>query len=289
MAKFYLRNYSISKDFVFDGLPASKTIINTINPHSWVVADQDPEFSDALEHSDVLLPDGVGIVLTAKYLWKENFHKIAGYDLHKMILTTLNKTSGRCFYLGASPEVLARIREKIRREYPNIEVGVYPPPYKQQFSDEENYHMIQAVNSFRPDVLFVGMTAPKQEKWLHRHRSRIDAKVMCAIGGAFDFYAGTIPRAPKWMIQYGIEWLFRLAKEPQRMWRRNFVSTPRFILKMLSMKWQSLLTPPTTSQQSAPLTDHNPEFSADMETRIRTRVRTNVRHSNLRKNKIIIE
>src|SRR4051794_30794920 len=121
MEKFFLQNYSISKRYVFDGLPAAKTIINTINPHSWVVADQDPAFSAALEDSDVLLPDGVGIVLAAKLLWKQSFCKMAGYDLQKMILTSLNKSSGRCFYLGASPEVLACIREKVRREYPNIE------------------------------------------------------------------------------------------------------------------------------------------------------------------------
>lgn len=152
--------------------------------------------------------------------------------------------------------------------------------------------MIQAVNSFRPDVLFVGMTAPKQEKWLHKHKARIDARVMCAIGGAFDFYAGTIPRAPKWMIRYGIEWLFRLAKEPQRMWRRNFISTPYFILKMLSLKWRPVLAP-RASTHSAPMDDFmadpNLTLNADMEASIRTRVRTNIRHADLRKNKIIIE
>jgi N-acetylglucosaminyldiphosphoundecaprenol N-acetyl-beta-D-mannosaminyltransferase len=239
METFTLRNYRISKQFAFDSIPSTKTIVNTINPHSWVTADEDEEFRSALLESDVLLPDGVGIVLTARLLWRERFSKMAGDDLHKMILAKLNQVSGRCFYLGASEEVLDRIRQKLQKEYPNIQAGTFTPPFRQVFSEEENNEMIAAVNAFQPDVLFVGMTAPKQEKWLHQHKSRIDAKVMCAIGGAFDFYAETITRAPKWMIRSGLEWLFRLLKEPGRMWKRNFISTPRFIAEMLLIKCAS--------------------------------------------------
>ena len=243
MATFTLWNYAISKEYVFDSIPAKKTVISTINPHSWVIADRDPEFQSALLASDVILPDGIGIVLTARLLWHERFRKMAGYDLHKMILTKLNKVSGRCFYLGASPRVLDCIRQKLREEYPHIEVGTFTPPFKETFSEEESRQMVERVNQFKPDVLFVGMTAPKQEKWLYRHKSLIDAPLMCAIGGAFDFYAGTIPRAPQWMIQYGLEWLFRLTKEPQRMWKRNLVSTPHFIMKMFLLKWRSKIRP----------------------------------------------
>lgn len=236
METFTLRNYSISKEYVFDHIPSTKTLINTINPHSWVMADRDNEFQSALQASDILLPDGVGIVLTARLLWHERFPKIAGYDLHKMILTKVNQVSGRCFYLGASPQVLYRIRQKLQEEYPNIEVGTYTPPFKKTFSEEESLQMVEAVNQFKPDVLFVGMTAPKQEKWLYHYKSMIQANVMCAIGGAFDFYAETIPRAPQWMIEHGLEWLHRLMQEPKRMWKRNLISTPSFIFKMLMLK-----------------------------------------------------
>jgi N-acetylglucosaminyldiphosphoundecaprenol N-acetyl-beta-D-mannosaminyltransferase len=245
METFTLRNYRISKQFVFDHLPIKKTIVNTINPHSWVTADRDHEFHSALMASDILVPDGVGIVLTARLLWHERFHKMAGDDLHKMILAKLDETSGRCFYLGASPQVLDRIRQKLRIEYPHIEVGSFTPPFRKVFSPEENLKMVEAINEFKPDVLFVGMTAPKQEKWLYRHKSLIDANVMCAIGGAFDFYAETIPRAPGWMIRNGLEWLFRLIREPKRMWKRNFISTPYFIVKMILLKCRSKLSPKT--------------------------------------------
>lgn len=243
MEPFTLGHYSISRQYVFDSLPVTKTIINTINPHSWVIAERDDEFQSALLASDILLPDGVGIVLTARLLWNERFPKIAGYDLHKMILTKLNQLSGRCFYLGASPEVLDRIRQKLQQEYPHIEVGTFTPPFRKAFSEEESRQMVDAINAFKPDVLFVGMTAPKQEKWLHQHKLLIHTNVMCAIGGAFDFYAETIPRAPQWMIQYGLEWLFRLVQEPKRMWKRNLVSTPHFILKMLLLKHRCKMSP----------------------------------------------
>jgi len=250
METFTLRNYTISKEYIFDRIPTAKTIINTINPHSWVIADKDDEFRSALAASDILLPDGVGIVLTARYLWHERFDKLAGYDLHKMILTKLNQVSGRCFYLGASPQVLYRIRQKMMKEYPNIEVGTYTPPFRRSFSEEETTQMVTAVNEFRPDVLFVGMTAPKQEKWLYQNKSRIQAKVMCAIGGAFDFYAETVPRAPQWMIRYGLEWLYRLTQEPKRMWKRNLVSTPSFIIKMLLLKFRSKMSSKIHSSQT---------------------------------------
>jgi len=239
METFTLRNYEISKRYVFDSIPSRKTFISTINPHSWVMAEKDVEFQSALLASDVLLPDGVGIVLTARFLYHERFRKIAGYDLHRMVLEKLNEVSGRCFYLGASPNVLDRIRQKLKNEYPHIEVGTFTPPFRDVFSEEESMEMVRAINAFHPDVLFVGMTAPKQEKWIYRYKSMINTKVMCAIGGAFDFYAGTIPRAPRWMICYGLEWLFRLSKEPKRMWKRNFISTPYFILKMLLLKSRS--------------------------------------------------
>ena len=238
MDVFTLWNYSISKRYVFDSLPAKKTIISTINPHSWVIAEGDETFRAALQASDVLLPDGIGVVLAARLLWNERFRKMAGYDLHRMVLTRLNRQSGRCFYLGASPHVLERIRQKVRKEFPHIEVGTFTPPFRKSFSAAESDQMVQVINAFKPDVLFVGMTAPKQEKWLYQHKSQINARLMCAIGGAFDFYAETIPRAPKWMIQYGLEWLFRLVKEPQRMWRRNLISTPLFIIKMLRLKFR---------------------------------------------------
>jgi N-acetylglucosaminyldiphosphoundecaprenol N-acetyl-beta-D-mannosaminyltransferase len=214
----------------------TKQIINTINPHSYVTAKNDPLFQKALRDSDVLLPDGSGIVLAAKNLHGIKIQKIAGADLHLQLLQQLNTNNGKCFYMGASQNTLDKIKEKLRGEYPNITALFYSPPFKPEFSDEDNAAILDAINNFRPDVLFVGMTAPKQEKWLHQHKNRLDFKTASSIGAVFDFYAGTVQRPSQFWIDLHLEWFPRLIKEPKRLWRRNFVSTPLFLLDMIGYK-----------------------------------------------------
>lgn len=217
----------------------NKTIINTINPHSYCVAKSDTEFRKALLESDVLLPDGIGIVLAAKFLKGEKIKKIAGYDIFLFLLEKLNQIEGTCFFLGASVKTLELIHTKIGKEYPNVIVNSFSPPFKEGFSDEENGNMIKEVNKFNPDVLFVGMTAPKQEKWVYQNKDQLNTKVICSIGAVFDFYAGTVKRPSKLWIKLGLEWLPRLIKEPKRLWKRNLISTPIFLFDMILIKFKS--------------------------------------------------
>ena len=216
----------------------AKKIIATINPHSYVTAKGDKDFENALHASDALLPDGSGIVLAAKHIKKVNIKKIAGADLHQHLLTQLNKNNGKCFYMGASQNTLNKIHEKITREYPNIIVDSYSPSFNTEFSEKENEAIIARVNAFNPDVLFVGMTAPKQEKWLVRNKEKLNFKIAAPIGAVFDFYAGTVERSSQFWIDLNLEWLPRLFKEPRRLWRRNFVSTPLFLIDMLLFKFE---------------------------------------------------
>jgi N-acetylglucosaminyldiphosphoundecaprenol N-acetyl-beta-D-mannosaminyltransferase len=213
-----------------------KTIINTINPHSFCVSKTDKVFQNALLKSDILLPDGSGIVLAAKFLRGKNIKKIAGADIHKYLLSHADKTKKRVFYLGAAPNTLEKIHKKISNEYPNIKVGSYSPPYKQAFSEVDSKKMIQEVNDFKPDILFVGMTAPKQEKWVTLNKKELDATIIVSIGAVFDFYAGTVERSSPFWINIGLEWLPRLLKEPKRLWRRNLVSTPLFLWYLIKTK-----------------------------------------------------
>lgn len=212
--------YPIFADKLEQLFPITKRTINTINQYSYCVAENDPHFKEALMESDILLPDGIGITLAAQFLLGKKIKKIAGADLHLQVLKYLNTTNGSCFYLGASSETLTKIKAKMTLEYPNIKVGVYSPPFKKEFSSTDNDLMIKAVNDFKPDVLFIGMTAPKQEKWSHQHKEHLDAGLICAIGAVFDFYAGTVQRPGKVWRNLGLEWLGRLVKEPQRMWKR---------------------------------------------------------------------
>lgn len=215
------------------GLKSSKTIVNTLNAYSYVIAKQDKLFREALQDSDILVPDGFPVVLAARLLAGENICKIAGYDLFIHLACQLNNTSGKCFFLGASAATLNKIKEKITCEYPCIETAFYSPPYKTEFTETENQAMTDAVNSFFPDVLFVGMTAPKQEKWVYANKDKINAKIICTIGAVFDFYAGTVKRPAGFWINLKLEWFIRFVKEPRRLWKRYLVYSPMFFIDLL--------------------------------------------------------
>jgi N-acetylglucosaminyldiphosphoundecaprenol N-acetyl-beta-D-mannosaminyltransferase len=213
-----------------------KYAINTINQFSYVIAENDPEFKDALMRSDILLPDGVGITAAAKIIKGKTIKKIAGADLHHYLLEKLSATGGRCFYLGSSEKTLAKIHKQLADDYPAITVGSFSPPFKPAFSDAENEEMVRRVNEFKPDVLFVGMTAPKQEKWVHANKDKLDVKIVCSIGAVFDFYAGTIKRPNAFWVKMGLEWFIRFSNEPKRMWRRYLLYGPVFVFKILKTK-----------------------------------------------------
>jgi len=210
--------------------------INTINAHSYNVAQKDKFFADVLLQSDVLIPDGQSIVWAKKFLNGEKFIRITGYDLFQWEMQRLNLSKGKCFFLGSTTSTLLAIKKKATEEYPAVEVQVYSPPYKPAFTEEENKIMIDKINSFGPDVLFVGMTAPKQEKWVYENKALVNADHINSIGAVFDFYAGNVQRAPLWMQKNGLEWLFRLIKEPRRMWRRYIIGNLKFVLYILKEK-----------------------------------------------------
>jgi len=214
-------------------LPNKKLLINTINAHSYNVAQNDKIFADVLKKSDILLPDGVSIVWAYKLLQKKNIKRIAGADLFDFEMNQLNSSTGKCFFLGSNPKTLEKIEQRAKREFPNIQISTFSPPYKDEFTDAENKHMISFVNSFQPDVLFIGMTAPKQEKWAFSHFDELEAKHICSIGAVFDFYAGNIKRAPYWMQRIGLEWFYRLISEPKRMWKRYLIGNVIFLFNIL--------------------------------------------------------
>ncbi|MDR8393372.1 WecB/TagA/CpsF family glycosyltransferase [Aliifodinibius sp. S!AR15-10] len=214
----------------------NKTIINTINPHSFVVAEEDEDFKAALLNSDYLLPDGVGIVHAAKLIKNRAIPRITGPDYHEFVLSELNKEGGSCFYLGSSLKTLKKIEKRLRKEYPKLNFDTYSPPFKEKFSEEDNELMVEKVNAFKPDALFVGMTAPKQEKWVYKHHERLEAKVICSIGAAFDFFAGTKKRPARIWDKLGLSWLPRFLSEPKRLWKRNLISTPLFLRQVAKHK-----------------------------------------------------
>ncbi len=220
-------------------LPEGKLLINTINAFSYDNARKDVLFSEALQKGDVLIPDGISIVKACRFLNAKSQPKerIAGWDLFVYEMEKLNRVGGKVMFLGSSDAVLNLIRHRVAEKYPKIEVDTYSPPYKPVFSDEENEAMISAINHSNPDLLWIGMTAPKQEKWAYTHLDCLD--VHChigTIGAVFDFFAGTVKRAPERWQRAGLEWLYRLLSEPRRMWRRYFIGNAKFIYYIMLEK-----------------------------------------------------
>ncbi len=225
---------------ILSQVPQGKVLINTINAHSYNTALKDPLFAEALQKGDVLIPDGTSIVMACRWLKAKSqpTERIAGWDLFELEMERLNRKGGKCFFMGSSEKVLGLIREKAARVYPNITVETYSPPYKPEFSEEDNRAIIGAINAAKPDLLWIGMTAPKQEKWTYTHWNELDIDCHCGnIGAVFDFFAGTVERAPKWWQEHSLEWLYRLMKEPKRMWRRYIIGNALFLLNVAKEKF----------------------------------------------------
>lgn len=217
---------------ILSQVPQGKVLINTINAHSYNTALKDPLFAEALQKGDVLIPDGASIVMACRWLKAKSqpTERIAGWDLFELEMERLNRKGGKCFFMGSSEKVLGLIREKAARVYPDITVETYSPPYKPEFTDEDNKAIIDAINTAKPDLLWIGMTAPKQEKWAYTHWKELDIDCHCGtIGAVFDFFAGTVERAPMWWQEHSLEWLYRLIKEPKRMWRRYIIGNTLFL------------------------------------------------------------
>ena len=269
---FTLKDVTILKNKKALGdLPKGKLLINTINAHSYNTALKDDLFAEALTKGDVLIPDGASIVKACRWLKAKTqpTERIAGWDLFVHEMEKINgndngnfndndngnfndngndngngnfngaERKGRVMFMGSSEKVLALIKERAAKDYPNIEVLTYSPPYKPVFTEEDNRAILEAINKADPDLLWIGMTAPKQEKWTYEHWSELD--IHChvgTIGAVFDFYAGTVKRAPIWWQNHGLEWLYRLLKEPRRMWRRYIIGNILFLWNISKEKWR---------------------------------------------------
>lgn len=202
-----------------------------LNPHSYSVATRMPDFAQALKAADWLIPDGVGVVLASRFNGGNIRRRLSGPDVFVRLHRRLNDLGHhRVFFLGSTQQVLDAIKMRLQLECPNIEVvGTHAPPFRSTFSWQESAAMVDAVNSASPDVLWVGMTSPKQDIWLHENADRLQVRFAGAVGAAFDYYSGRVQRAHPMIRAAGLEWLPRLMLSPRRLWRRTFVSAPVFI------------------------------------------------------------
>jgi N-acetylglucosaminyldiphosphoundecaprenol N-acetyl-beta-D-mannosaminyltransferase len=195
-------------------------VINTISPNSYGISTKDSEFDRALKTTDFLVLDGVYFAFASLLLKGKNIKRNQGPDVFYHFMERLNKKSGKVFFLGSSVDVLNKIAKKAQIKYPNITVDYFSPPYKSSFSSEENEFMINKINDFQPDILFIGMTCPKQEKWAIQHREKLNAGLAICIGNVFDWFAGTQKAIHPFWFKIRLGWFIRIFLRPE-VFKRN--------------------------------------------------------------------
>lgn len=196
--------------------------------HGIMESRHDERFRAILNGAGMVTADGMPLVWFARLVRKAPAERVYGPDLMRALTTISPERGYRHFYYGGPAGLADRLKEVVTRDHPGLEVvGTLSPPFR-ELSPEEEDQVVAAINASRPDIVWVGLSTPKQELWMARHLGRIEAPVMIGVGAAFDFLAGTKPQAPLWMQRNGLEWLFRLATEPRRLWRRYGYIVPGF-------------------------------------------------------------
>lgn len=202
------------------------------NAHAVVEMKRDAALEHAVAEADLVLPDGMPVAWMLRHSGFPQQQRINGPDFMRQCCALAEQHGESVFFYGSLPHTLAAIKCWLAIEFPHLKVaGTISPPFR-PLSPEEDEAVIKRINNSGAQVVFVGLGCPKQELWMAAHRDRIQA-VMIGVGAAFDYHAGTLKRAPLWMQQHGLEWLYRLYAEPRRLWKRYLVSNTLFIFGAL--------------------------------------------------------
>jgi N-acetylglucosaminyldiphosphoundecaprenol N-acetyl-beta-D-mannosaminyltransferase len=212
------------------------------SPHYIVCADsrlvmecrRDPLLMKAVESADLVLPDGMPLVWLARIRGRKQENRITGSDILLNFCKRAQRMGYTNFFYGGAQEVPAKLAQRLQEKLPGLQVvGTHSPPFR-LLTPDENQDVSMMIEKASPDVLWIGLQCPKQEKWIYKRKDQLSVPVVVCIGAAFDFCSGTIRRAPDWMQRYGLEWLHRLLQEPSRLWYRYLVLGPRFVILNLA-------------------------------------------------------
>ena len=204
------------------------SMIFTPNPEIVMMAQKDLEYKDILAEGDLVIPDGIGIIMASRIKKLGLEKRLPGIEMMESILKYCNNAKKSIYLLGSSSENVENAAKNIRETYPNIDIAGYHDGY---FDENEELKIVDKINDVKPDILFVAMGAPKQEKWMYKYRKILNVKVAMCVGGAVDVWAGAVKRAPKIFRKIGLEWFYRIITNPKRI-KRSFV-LPKFLLKVL--------------------------------------------------------
>jgi len=205
-------------------------IVVTPNVDHLVKLQTDKVFLSAYQSANLVLTDGVPLLWAAKIMGTPVKEKVSGSDLFPKLCERAALKKHSLFFLGGLEGVAEKASRKLKEDYPGLNVtGVYSPPFGFENEALENEKILKLINMHKPDILCVGLGAPKQEKWLYKHRDQLKVRVSLGIGASFDFVAGNVQRAPIWMQNNGLEWFYRTMQEPKRMLKRYFIDAVLFI------------------------------------------------------------
>lgn len=202
--------------------------------HGVMESQRDEELRRIHNMAGLVTPDGMPLVWLSIISGYRGVERVYGPDLMLAICNDSAPVRYRHFLYGGTPIALECLRHNFQRRFPTINiVGSYSPPFRSLTPDEDN-KVVQLINSAEPQIIWIGLSTPKQELWMADHIGRLNAPVMIGVGAAFDFHAGTKKQAPRWMQRSGLEWLFRVSTEPKRLWRRYLINNPTFILLVIA-------------------------------------------------------
>lgn len=227
-----LTDYERTMDWIDATIQERRTgYICVAATHTVVATQDDPELRAAIEGASLVVPDGQPVVWAMNALGHDLPNRVYGPDLMDKYCERSALTGARMFlYGGRNQGALVQLALNLRTRHPGLQVvGGYSPPFR-DLTDEEIDAVVAEINTAKPDVVWVGIGVPKQEKWMAALRDRLHAPVLVGVGAAFDFHAGLVPQAPAWMQSAGLEWLYRLLQEPGRLWKRYLTYNPRFVV-----------------------------------------------------------
>jgi N-acetylglucosaminyldiphosphoundecaprenol N-acetyl-beta-D-mannosaminyltransferase len=197
--------------------------------HGIMEAQRDPELLRIHNDSGLTTPDGMPLVWASRWAGACHVDRVYGPDLMLELCALAADRGWRSFFYGGKPGVAQLLAERLTARLPGLIVaGTESPPFR-ELSPEEDTGAVERINAARPDIIWVGLSTPKQERWMAAHTGRVLAPVLIGVGAAFDIHAGLLPQAPVWMQRRGLEWAYRLAREPRRLWRRYLGNNPRFV------------------------------------------------------------
>lgn len=208
------------------------------NVHTTVMAYEQEEYRTIQNSALLALPDGKPLSVVSKKMGYPQAKRVAGPDLMTRMFQESLEKGYRHYFYGSTQGTLTALSETLKIEYPGIQIaGMEAPPFR-NLTEEEDAACVERINRAAPDIVWVGLGAPKQEKWMYAHRNIVKG-LMIGVGAGFDFHAGTVKRAPKWMQNIGMEWFYRLLRDPKRLWKRYVVTNWKFIHLMFLKKEKS--------------------------------------------------